>query len=224
MKKQESKKTSGKEESKSNSLENQNQEKKLKLFLFELKRQLVHIILGMLIVIAAAFNRTVTLWFIFIVLLLTILFSLISLKYDVKILKFILGKFERRESINKKPFKGAIFYLAGSLLVLKLFSLDVALASIIILAFGDSVPNLIGIYGKIKLPVDNKKTLEGLVAGVLIATFLASFIVSPFEALAASIFAMLAEALSLKLQEEEVDDNIIVPLVAGTVILILRNL
>ena len=106
---------------------------------------------------------------------------------------------------------------------LKLFPSDVALAAIAILTFGDSLSHLVGKLGKRKNLLDASKNIEGGLVGVLVGTAAASFFVSFLFAFIASVLAMLAEALSLKLQEEEVDDNIIIPLVAGTVLFLLQR-
>ena len=135
----------------------------------------------------------------------------------------ILNGFERKEYKERFPFRGIIFILAGCLLVLKLFTLDIALASIAILTFSDSVSHVIGMLGKQKNPLDLSKNLEGTVFGIIVGTTAASFFVPLFFAFTASFFAAVAETLSFKFQEEKVDDNLIVPLVAGTVIFLLQK-
>ncbi|MEK6852989.1 MAG: hypothetical protein AABX59_03860 [Nanoarchaeota archaeon] len=192
---------------------------------FEIKRQIVHILLGLVIILLALYDRTFALWLIFSFLMLGIILALISLKLDVPIISWFLKNFERDEYREKFPFKGAIFFFAGSLLTLKLFSFDIALASISILTFGDSFSHLVGIYGKYKSKLDLKrrKNLEGMVVGIVVGAIVASFFVNIISALAASALAMIAENISVKLQGEEVDDNIIIPVVAGTVLHILKN-
>jgi dolichol kinase len=106
---------------------------------------------------------------------------------------------------------------------LLLYPKDIALASIMVLAFGDSVSHVFGIhFGKTKTILSETKLLEGTVAG-FIAGFIGAWVfVSPFEAFFASLAAMIAEAVEIKLGTEEVDDNIIIPLVAGSVIWLMR--
>jgi dolichol kinase len=46
--------------------------------------------------------------------------------------------------------------------------------------------------------------------------------VDPIYAIIAAVFGMTAEAISIKLGEEEADDNFIIPLVAGTAVFLAR--
>src|SRR3989344_9240744 len=135
----------------------------------------------------------------------------------------LLRKFEREKYRKRFPFKGALFFLTGCLLVLKIFSFDIALASIAILTFSDSVSHVIGLYGRRKNPLNTTKNVEGAFAGFVAGTIAGAFFVPFLLALFASLASMFAEALSFKLQEEDVDDNVIIPLVAGTVIFLLQK-
>ena len=57
----------------------------------------------------------------------------------------------------------------------------------------------------------------------LIAGFLGAIVfVSPLEALLTAALAMVAEFIDFDLNKQRVDDNVIVPLVAGTVIYVMR--
>ena len=200
-----------------------NNEKSKTAFMIELRRQSLHLLFGIAVIALALVNYSVTLWFLFYFLLFSIFLSLLQLKFKFPQLSEFLELFERAKYRKKFPFKGGIFFIAGCLLTLKLFSLDIALAAIAILTFGDSLSHLVGKLGKRKNLLDASKNIEGGLVGVLVGTAAASFFVSFLFAFIASVLAMLAEALSLKLQEEEVDDNIIIPLVAGTVLFLLQR-
>lgn len=191
---------------------------------FEIKRQLLHLFLGIFIIIFATLDRSLTLWALLFFLIFAISVSLLHLNFKFKFISKLLKKFDRAKHRDKFPFKGAIFFVAGSLLVLKIFALDVALASIAILTFSDAFSHVIGKFGKRKSPFNFEKNLEGLIIGVIVGTIAASFFVPLFFAFTASFVAMLAEALSFKLQEEEIDDNLVIPLIAGTVIFLLQKI
>jgi dolichol kinase len=45
-----------------------------------------------------------------------------------------------------------------------------------------------------------------------------------FEALAASLIAMIVEAFEIKMGREQIDDNIVMPLVAGIVVMVVRSI
>ena len=190
---------------------------------FEIKRQLVHVLLGLLVLISALKDRESTLWFLLVLILIGVLLSLLQLKFRFALVESLLRKFEREKYRKRFPFKGALFFLTGCLLVLKIFSFDIALASIAILTFSDSVSHVIGLYGKRKNPLNTTKNIEGAFAGFVAGTIAGAFFVPFLLALFASLASMFAEALSFKLQEEDVDDNVIIPLVAGTVIFLLQK-
>jgi len=186
----------------------------------EIKRALMHILFGGAIICLASLVEEAR-WIIFIALIFGMLLSLLSLKFKIPVVNFFLEKFEKKQYLKKFPGKGMLFFTAGCLIVLKLFSLKIALASIAILTFGDSVSHLIGLIGKRKNVLDPTKNIEGTVAGILSATIFASFFVPLFYAFIASAAAMLAEAVSFKLEGDNVDDNLIIPLVAGTILYLL---
>ena len=93
-----------------------------------------------------------------------------------------------------------------------------------ILTFGDSVSHLFGWHmGRKKHPLNCLKSIEGNIAGAITGFIGAIFFISPLPALLASFGAMTAEAVELKMNNKIVDDNIIVPLVAGTIIFLIRR-
>ncbi len=110
----------------------------------------------------------------------------------------------------------------GSLLAIVLFPKDIAMASIAIMALGDSVTNVFGRYfGEIKLPYNHHKTVDGALMGVGAATLGAFFFVPFHVAFVASVAAIFVETWDLKFWIVEIDDNILVPLVAGSVMMLL---
>jgi dolichol kinase len=162
--------------------------------------------------------------YLFFLLILFCILSLASLKFNIPIANFLLRNFEREKYLRKFPFKGMIFFLGGCLLAIKIFPKDIALASIMILTFGDSVSYLVGTFlGKRKLVFNGMKKLEGILAGMFFA-FLGSIIfVNLTEGFFASLFAMIVEGAGFKIGVSDIDDNFIVPLVAGTVIYLFRT-
>ncbi len=196
-------------------------------FKFELRRQIVHVLFGIVVIIAAVYDRSFAIWSLFVLLIVGLVVSLLNLWVplcEIGIFRSIARFCERPEYKRRFLFKGAIFFFTGCLLVLKLFPVDTALAAIAILTFGDSVSHVFGLRGRMKSPFDGSKKVEGIVVGILAATVAASFFVSPLRAFFGAVVGMIAETLSFKLQEEEVDDNVVVPLVAGTVIYLLREI
>jgi dolichol kinase len=186
----------------------------------ELKRQLFHATLASTIVAAIHFN-IITPFMVFIILVVGVLFSYIQLKYPLPIITWFIKEFERK---GEHPGKGAICLFIGALLALYLFPRDIALASIMILALGDSISHYYGrFYGKRKHPLNKSKLLEGSIVGT-IAAFAGAALFIPFlQAFIAAFVAMITEAMEIEFNNRIIDDNISIPLVAGVTILLLRK-
>ncbi|MBI2654565.1 hypothetical protein HYX02_07220 [Candidatus Woesearchaeota archaeon] len=196
----------------------------MEIIKFELRRQLFHMILGISIVILLMYgflNKEIILMAIIIGLIL----SYLSRKTRIPVIYELLDMFERKEDVKEFPGKGIIFYLIGVYISLLLFSKDIAMASIMVLALGDSVSHLFGLhFGKTRHPLSKTKFLEGTIAG-FVAGFIGALLFLPWlEAFFASLAAMIVEAIEIKIGTAQVDDNLIVPLVAGAVVWIVRLL
>ncbi len=151
--------------------------------------------------------------------------SYLSKKIKIPLINELLIRFERKDELKKFPGKGILFYFIGVYVVLFLFSKDIAMASIMVLALGDSVSHLFGLhFGKTKTLLSKKKLLEGTIAG-FVAGFLGAIIFArPLEAFFASMIAMIVEAIEVKIHTQQVDDNLIIPFIAGFTIWIMRVL
>jgi len=189
---------------------------------FEVRRQAFHICLGLAIIILLI-NNILNSLILFIILIAGILISILSRKFKIPVIYSFLKLFERKDILKTFPGKGTISFLMGCLLVLQLFEKNIALASIIILTFGDSVSHLFGWhFGRKKHPLNCLKSIEGNIAGAFTGFLGAMLFVSPLTALLASFGAMTAEAVELRMNNKIIDDNIIVPLIAGTIIHLMR--
>jgi len=190
---------------------------------FELRREAFHIFLGTVIMLLIFLFKENAVWLLFFALIIGMTLSLLSLKFKLPLLYFMLLHFERPRYLRKFPGKGMLFFVAGCLLVLKLFShnLNIVFASIVILTLGDSISHLVGLKVEKKIA---KRSIGGTIAGILAAFIGASFFVKPLFAFIAAFIAMLSENVSLRVGLEEVDDNVIVPLVAGTTIFLLLKI
>lgn len=182
----------------------------------ELGRKIVHMLIG-IVALLLLINNIITPLIIFIILIIGTLCSLLSLKYRIPIISFFLDNFERPEEKNKLPGKGIILAVVGSLLALQLFERNIALASITILTFADPISHLIGkFFGRTKSFLDKKKNIEGHLAGAIISSLFAMFFVHPVLAFSGALVAMLFEAIIIEIQKVQLDDNLIIPLAAGT--------
>lgn len=189
---------------------------------FEWNRQIFHIFLGVLIVVLLMYGF-IDKEIIFIAILIGLILSYLSTKTRVPVIYDLLEKFERKEDFKKFPGKGMLFYFIGVFIALLLFPKDIAMASIMVLALGDSLSHLFGLhFGKVKHPLSSTKFLEGTIAG-FVAGFIGALVFARwYEAFFASLAAMIVEAIEIKIGVQQVDDNLIVPFVAGGVIWLIR--
>lgn len=123
-----------------------------------------------------------------------------------------------RVAKRKHDERGFIYFFIGIILTLYFFQFNMAIANaaILILLFGDSASTLIGKrFGKIKLPFQSHKTLEGSLA-FLVVGFLVSLTQLPvIPALGGALAGAVTEAYS------PVDDNVPIPLVSALFISII---
>jgi dolichol kinase/phosphoserine phosphatase len=110
-----------------------------------------------------------------------------------------------------------IYFAFGILLTLLLFPAPASSAAIAIFALGDSTASLVGgTLSKKPLPFNRAKTLEGTLAGFFFAFLAGSVFVSPWIALVGAAVAMTVEYLPLP-----INDNLLIPLVTGLVLMLL---
>lgn len=188
-----------------------------KLLFFELGRKGTHMIFGSIMLVLIYLNL---IWLQGLAILIgaSLIASLISTKYKIPVIYSLLRNFERPEHLRKFPGRGAVFFLLGVLLSVILFEKNIALASIAILTFGDAVASFFNItHGKTQHPfaVSKRKLIEGSLAGT-IAGFLASLLFVNWKlALMGSVIGMVFEVMEIKINDNQLDDNVIVPLAAG---------
>ena len=202
---------------------------------FELNRQLFHLFLGIVAVFLLVYdfigkeivflNLKIPYADILILIIFGFLLSHMAKKIKIPVINQLLQQFERKEELKTFPGRGIIFYFIGIYIALLAFPKEIAMASIMVLALGDSVSHAYGVhFGKIKHPFSKTKFLEGTIAGFA-AGFIGAFVFLPWhEAFFASLAAMIAEAVEIKIGAEQVDDNLIIPFVAGAAVWVARLL
>ena len=192
----------------------------------EFNRQLMHMLVGLVAILLIYLDifRSFT---VFLLLIVGILISFLSKRVRLPVVSWFLDIFEREEQRYEFPGRGVIFFFVGVLLCLQLFPKNIAMAALMVLTLGDSVSHIMGAkYGEMQNVFNRKsrKLLEGTFFGAL-AGFLGAWIFVPFpEALLGAVVAMIAEVVQIDFNKREVDDNVVVPLVAGTVMLIVGYL
>lgn len=182
----------------------------------EVKRQIMHIFLGIAIAILLNFNL-INAAILFIIFVAGLILSLSSRKFHIPVICIFLKAFDRKKDLESLPGKGAIFYVLGAFLVVLIFPKEIAMASIMILALGDSVSRLVGPYGYLKHPFHNEKFFEGVIAGAIAAFFGALIFVPWILAFSGSLVSMLLEGLELRIKGFKIDDNLLIPVIAAVV-------
>ncbi len=180
--------------------------------MLELRRQIAHLLFGILLVALIYYNiigyEIIGILFI---LSLTIPY-LCKIKYFNNLVIYL----ERESETKSFRAKGLVLYLLGTFFTLILFDKNIALASIIILAVGDSLSTM---KGRVKHPFNANKYLEASLLAWLISGLVASLFVLFYASYIASFIAIFVESFNLK--KYKIDDNLIVPLIAGLVMSIL---
>ncbi|MGM5488000.1 MAG: diacylglycerol/polyprenol kinase family protein [Nanobdellota archaeon] len=188
----------------------------------EIRRQGAHILLGLVIVLLldkGLINGYVLLG---VTVLVIFLSYLASRKVKLPLMPYI--KRIQRESERKGlQFKGLIFYSMGCTISVFLFPEQIALASIMILALGDSTSRLVGPFGNLKYPFNNSRFLESIIAGALVATIGAWIYVDIIPGFIAASTAMIIEGIDMRVNTHKIDDNLTIPLVAGLILVAIQT-
>ena len=193
-----------------------------KIVLLEVRRQVAHLCFGVLLTLLL-FLDLIDAWFLTAA---TLTFAALILYWKSAcgancLFKRMLSFFERDEHITRFPARGPFFFLFSTLLTVLLFPRTIALASILILAVGDSISHLYGRFlGRVKVPFFPEKNLEGHIVGGCIAALVSTIFVPLVPALVASAIAMLVEIPRFRIGQMQVDDNLLIPLAAGTTLFI----
>lgn len=147
---------------------------------------------------------------------------------------YFFSELTRRVGINFPPFttitnlaamgdekwgfaSPPIFFALGIILSLTLYPTQTGFTAITILTLGDGTARIIGKkLGRIVLPYNKVKKLEGTLGGILVSSWASLLFVTPSKAIATSIFSLIVESLPLP-----INDNIIIPLIAGLVLTVI---
>ena len=107
-----------------------------------------------------------------------------------------------------------LLFATGIILTLLIYPPSASGAAIAAFSLGDSTASLAGkAFGKIHLPINKGKTLEGSLTGFIFAFLGALLFVPPWLAFIGAVAAMTIELLPLPL-----NDNLVIPLVTGAIL------
>lgn len=187
----------------------------------EMRRQVAHLAAGLFIAILVFYNFLN--WWIFAgILAFGIGFSVFLRYVKIPFFHYFQCLFDRQCDMKKFPGKGLIFMVAGCFAVYMLFPKNIAIASILTLAIGDSLTHIIGKYfGEIKSPFDKTKNIEGTVVAFFITALAIMKFVSFQQAIVATLIAMIIEMVPVRVFKLRIDDNLLMPIVAGAIMTML---
>lgn len=136
---------------------------------------------------------------------------------EIPFFYWLIENFEREKDKKKLPGKGVFMFLLGSALTIAIFREPrVVAAALLIVSLGDGFATIFGLrFGRHRLRYNNKKTIEGSIAFLIFAFLGAITQVSLKIAFLSSFICMFFESFDLR-----VDDNLLIPLIAGAVIYI----
>lgn len=193
----------------------------------ELARKFIHFlslfVLFIYFWISDVFNADIALTILVFILILSLLLEYIRLEVSDNIpLIGRLWSYVRRDK-EKNSLGGEVYFLIGSIIVLAVFDLRIAVAAILMTIFGDMSAALIGRkFGKHYISFLEEKAWEGILAQFFVNIFIgifvffilpgSSFLILSFwiVILVMSLTATITETLSTK-----IDDNLLIPIFAG---------
>ena len=167
-------------------------------------RQVFHIFVGIgAIAVLLLLGRGFLLAAVFFTLIIgTILINARMRGMKIGLVEWFVERFEREDA--PLPGWGSACYAAGALIAVSFLSDIGQIASIfLVLGVGDGLSTIIGRRGKVKLPYNQKKTLEGA-AAIFIPSLAAWAFIGPM-ALPLAFVAALSESVP------KLDDNLVIP-------------
>ncbi|MBT3985601.1 hypothetical protein HOD38_05890 [archaeon] len=176
----------------------------------ELRRQLLHMTFG-IVLIALLYFGIINNYHMVAILLGGLLVSKLCTLRRIPLASWVMDRFERKEFRTTFPGKGPIFFMIGSIIVLFLFPLNIALAAMVILSVGDAISH---IAGKLlcKRTYKHLKSVEGTVVAIIASFFGVLIFVNFFAALAGTCLTLFFEDLKLG-----IEDNLFIPIVAAII-------
>jgi len=195
----------------------------------ELRRKILHIITGVVLIASVLFFNTIdaVFWVGLILLIPFTIFYYVTKWFSHTPIGQWSYKLTERHQGHHTNGLGGMTYILGIFISYILFAYNpvIVVVSILVLSFGDGVASYVGMkYGKNIINMEgNKKTLEGTLAGFVASTLVCLFFVDLLTAVLVSSVTMAVEFVGIRIGKEEIPDNIYIPVVAGTVLFLVIN-
>jgi len=200
----------------------------------ELVRKSIHLFSIIFLIAYALVSKTVNhkVALLFLSFMLVILFELeyVRVELGAKI-PFLRKLWEYRREKEKEKMGAEIYFLLGAIISLAIYDLRIAAAGILMVTFGDMAAAVIGTkYGKTPLPFIKDKAWEGFLAELAV-NFIIGFMVlrQPVngkmwwdslwlpagDPMWLIIIVMAVSAAVVETAVSKLDDNLLVPVIAG---------
>ncbi len=188
----------------------------------EILRKLIHLSSLIYPLVYLNFGKTITLILLAVAFITSLMWDILRIKgYKVMFLNLI-GKTLRQQEVASKKFSGAVPFLLSCLVVVLFFNMHIAVLSMFILIFCDTIA---AIFGR-KVPIFYFKSYQKSLGGFVAFVFCGLFIVSLYAVFyslnpsfyKASVIAVFSSALAEFIAKKvKIDDNILISIIfAGT--------
>ena len=179
--------------------------------IFELLRKSVHLVSVLIVLIYEFFGKEAILWVLMIFLVTVLFLDYFRLEHNMRI-PFFYTMYREGEADR---LGGHIYFALGAISAIALFSKEIAYAAVLMTTFGDMVAALIGkSYGKRRVfqkTFKNDKSIERSASEFLTDLMVGLLILgNPLVSLVMAFSATLTETAVNK-----IDDNLVVPILAG---------
>ncbi len=181
-----------------------------------LRRKIVHLFYGFILVFLLDFNILTTQRFLLVVLFWTGL-VLASIFWLPKPISSIVLYFERDKSPRVLAY-GPFIFTIGSFVAYLVFPKPIAIASIINLAVGDSINALVGYHFK-----GNGKRIEASLAALFATALISLQYVSLARATAGAMVTAIIEFTEPKIGKRKLNDNALIPLLSGLAMKLVKS-
>lgn len=150
-------------------------------------------------------------------LLVSFIFEIIRLKkYSLYPFKKVTKTLSREN--EKFAFAAHTYFFASATIIAYLLKDIMAIVAIMVFISSDAVAAIIGItIGRHKNPINKKKTIEGTIAGVIVAVIVTNIFLETVYALATAITFLVIDSIDIR-----ISDNFTLPLFMGIALRILN--
>lgn len=137
-------------------------------------------------------------------------------------LKLLFHDFERNDKMDLVPAEAAVPIIFGGLLSTFAGDTNAVFTGLLLLVYCDPAARFVGErYGRFPNPFNTEKNIEGTLAAMILGTILIYPLTGISSAVLISSTVMLAESLKREIRGFRLDDNILIPVLAAFLYIVL---